>query len=267
MGWAYYFHFFTIDSHVTRRLGSVDDKSTWTDSPLTPRLLPCCILHGDDSHRLLALVVGRLCQRMPAETRDTLLFPLLLRPLLLPPPNSPDPPDEFDDEFDEATVERALTDLHIVVTAAPLLPTVAAVLAVPPLVFPLLEAWAFARQSRARGLAAIEESLIGLLRGADERAHALLVDGYLDMLLGRRGRGRRRLAFVAGGTGGVARRVVGEDDEEEGGGSDGCGASSDLLAAALGEALGGVGGEDAVAAASGLEVRCAVFLFLVPPLR
>jgi hypothetical protein len=177
-----------------------------------------------NQHRLLGLVVGRLCQRMPAETRDRLLFPLLLQPLL--------PQSQEDKEHDEAAVERALTDLHVLVTAAPLLPTMAELLAVPALIFPLLEAWAFARRAKARGLQEAEESLVELLRGVEERAHALLVDGFVH-LLGLDGTGRR-VAFVAGGTGGIARRVR----EEEGEGQEGGGESSSELAAALGEALG-----------------------------
>lgn len=188
-------------------------------------------------YRLLALVVGQLCQKMPTETRDRLLFPLLFRPLLLLTPDEDHT--AVSTEFDEATVERALTDLHVLVTAAPLLPATAELLAVPTLILPFLDCWAFARRSKARGLQEAEESLVALLRGVEERAHVLLVEGYLHLVETSR---ERTLAFVAGGTGGVARRWrVGGEEEEE-------------LAAVLGAVLGGVGSEED-GAASALQVR------------
>lgn len=117
-----------------------------------------------------------------------------------------------------------MTDLHVLLTAAPLLPTLAELLTVPRLIHPLLECWAFSRRGKARGWQEAEECLVALLRGAEEKAHVLLVDGYLHLLGledgGGEEEGERRLAFVAGGAGGVARRWVAADAaaETEGGG-------------------------------------------------
>ena len=155
--------------------------------------------------RLLALVIGRLCQSMPKETRDLLLFPLLLQPLLrqqIPPLGG--------QEWKEEEVGQALDDLHVILTAAPVLPALVECLAVPELVNPLLELWIFANRASAKGAAEAKTILLTLLRGADN-AHKLLVDGYLSLMVMGEG-DRPRFVFGPGGSGGIAlRRHEGDD--------------------------------------------------------
>lgn len=194
----------SIPTHVTPRAYV---------AALAPQIPP--LLHSPARDKalvqsLLALVVGRLCQRLPVDTRDLLLFPLLLHPLLLSQAT----------EVEESVVEQAVEDLHVLLTAVPPLPALVETLAVPSLVFPLLELYGFVGRGNALGRQEVEEALVVLLRGAGNEkeggksGHVLLLDGYLQML-GLGGGKKRALAFVAGGAGGVALRKRGVGEEEE----------------------------------------------------
>lgn len=160
------------------------------------------------SSRLLALVIGRLCQSMPKETRDLLLFPLLLKPLLRSPGVSRQ-------EWKEEEVGQAMDDLHILLTAAPVLPALVECLAVPELLNPLMELWIFANRTSAKGAAEARTILLTLLRGADD-AHRLLINAYLSLMgVGTTTKSQERLVFGPGGSGGIALRRR-EQDENQG---------------------------------------------------
>lgn len=179
---------------------------------LAPQLPPLFHTQGEQRPkvlRLASLVVTRLCEKMPHDTRRRVLRPLLDALVRTRPPSTPSHPTLVAEEgvvlSREEEVSLALVDLEGLLFSFPPRPALLESLANTTLLRSLLRLYAFASQAKLEVMGRVEACVAEIVN-TSRRGHFLLVDAFVHLDSGD-------TVFAPGGSGAAELRTRRREEE------------------------------------------------------